>query len=208
MIRTLGIWVFGLLAAAIIGGFIGSAYDSVFNPYAGGLGLLTAALAAMSVFTCLRLWLAPKSKVAFGLKSKAKMWRESWVAGASNTGNVTATVGKKLVLNWHGTPTQRDGVLRMFPVIRDKMMPGGELGSCADAIIASIHDGGMSSEDHGSNIQSIAMLWRVFTTRLDNGTYGDLITHTNMHATFELHEQINDQFKVTWKISVMRGRTP
>ncbi len=77
-------------------------------------------------------------------------------------------------------------------------MPGGELGSCADAIIASIHDGGMSADDHGSNVQSIAMLWRVFTTRLDDGTYGDLITRTNMHATFELHEQPNDQFKVTW----------
>ena len=144
----------------------------------------------------------------FGLKRKAKMWRESFVAGAANTGNVTATVGDKLVLNWHGTPTQRDGVLQMFPVIRDKLMPGVELGSCADAIIASIHDEGMSSGNEGSNIQNLAMLWRVFTTRLDNGTYGDLIAHTNMHATFELHEQPNDQFKVTWKIGVMRGRTP
>ncbi|MGA9010637.1 MAG: hypothetical protein WB495_28045 [Xanthobacteraceae bacterium] len=208
MIRTLSIWIFDQIAAAIIGGFIGSVYNSVFNPYAGGLGLPIAVLAVMGAFACLRLWLAPKSKVAFGLKGKAKMWRESWVAGASNTGNVTATVGNKLVLNWHGTATQRDGVLKIFPVIRDKMMPGGELGSCADAIIASIHDGGMSADDHGSNVQSIAMLWRVFTTRLENGTYGDLITRTNMHATFELHEQINDQFKVTWKISVMRGRTP
>ena len=137
----------------------------------------------------------------------AKMWRETFVAGATNTGNVTATVGNKLVLNWHGTPTQRDGVLQMFPVIRDKLMPGVELGSCADAIIASIHDGGMSPNNN-SNIQSLAMLWRVFTTRLDDGTYGDLIAHTNMHATFELHEQPNDQFKITWKISVMRGRTP
>lgn len=145
----------------------------------------------------------------FGLNRKAKMWRESWAAGATNTGNVTATVGNKLVLNWHGTPTQRDDVLRMFPVlVRDKLMPGIELGSCADAIIASIHDDGMSSDNLGSNIQTIAMLWRVFTTRLDDGTYGDLIAHTNLHATFELHEQPNDQFKVTWKISVMRGRTP
>jgi hypothetical protein len=141
-------------------------------------------------------------------RESLKAWRESWVAGATNTGNVTATVGNKLVLNWHGTPTQRDGVLRMFPTIRDKMMPGVELGTCADAIIANIHDDGISPDNHQSNIQSIAMLWRVFTTRLDNGTYGDLIAHTNMHATFELHEQINDQFKTTWKISVMRGRTP
>jgi hypothetical protein len=144
----------------------------------------------------------------FGLKRKVKMWRESLVAGATNTGNVTATVGNKLVLNWHGTPTQRDGVLQMFPVIRDKLMPGVELGNCADGIIASIHDGGMSLDNEGSNIQSIAMLWRVFTTQLDDGTYGDLIARTNMHATFELHEQPNDQFKITWKISVMRGRTP
>jgi hypothetical protein len=35
----------------------------------------------------------------FGLKGKAKMWRESFVAGATNTGNVTATVGNKLLLN-------------------------------------------------------------------------------------------------------------
>jgi hypothetical protein len=142
----------------------------------------------------------------FGLKRIAKRWREAFVAGATNTGNVTATVGNKLVLNWHGTPTQRDDALRMFPVIRDKSMPGAELGSCADAIIASIHDGGMSPDEVGSNIQTIAMLWRVFTTQLDEGTYGDLIAHTNMHATFELHEQPNDQFKITWKISVTRGR--
>jgi hypothetical protein len=139
---------------------------------------------------------------------RLKMWRKSWVAGATNTGNVTATVGNKLVLNWHGTPTQRDGALQMFPSIRDRMMPDLELGSCADAIIASIHDDGISPDNHGSNIQSIAMLWRVFTTRLDGGgTYGDLIAHTNMHAAFELLEQINDQFKVTWKVSVMSGRT-
>jgi hypothetical protein len=75
-------------------------------------------------------------------------------------------------------------------------------------VIASIHDDGMSPDKEGSNVQTLAMLWRVFTTRLDDGTYGDLIAHTNLHATFQLHEQPNDQFKVTWKISVMRGRTP
>ncbi|WP_036051748.1 hypothetical protein [Bradyrhizobium sp. Tv2a-2] len=143
-----------------------------------------------------------------GFKSKVKTLRETFMAGVTNTGNVTATVGNKLVLNWHGTPTQRDGVLQMFPSIRDKMMPDLELGRCADGIIATILDDGMSPDDHGSNIQSIAMLWRVFTTRLDGGTYGDLIAHTNMHAAFELHEQINDQFNITWKISVMRGRKP
>jgi hypothetical protein len=146
-----------------------------------------------------------------------KMWRESFVAGVTKTGNVTATVGNKQVLNWHGTPTQRDDVLRTFPVIRDKTMPGVELEGFADATIASIHDDGMSSDRLGSNIQTIAILWRVFTTRLDGGgtygnlndgvTYGDLIGFRNLHATFELHEQINDQFKVTWKISVARGRS-
>ena len=143
----------------------------------------------------------------FGLKRKAKMWRESFVAGATNTGNVTATVGDKLVLNWHGTPSQRDDCLRLFPtLVRDKMLPGVELGNCADAVIASVHDQGMLSDNLGSNIQSMAMLWRVFTTRLDDGTYGDLIGHANLHAAFELHELPNDQFKITWKVNVMRGR--
>jgi hypothetical protein len=32
----------------------------------------------------------------FGLKRKIKMWRESWVAGAANVGNVTATAGAEL----------------------------------------------------------------------------------------------------------------
>lgn len=146
----------------------------------------------------------------FGLRSKIKELRESWTSGATNTGNVTATVGSKLVLNWHGTPSQKDGVLKMLPVIRNRMMPDVELGSFADAMIAAIHDDGVSPDPDMSNMQTIAMLWRVFTTRLvdDDGTYGDLIAHANMHATFELHEQPNDQFKVTWKIGVMRGRTP
>jgi hypothetical protein len=51
----------------------------------------------------------------FGLIRKAKMLRESFVAGATNTCNVTAAVGDKFVLNWHGTPTQRDDALKMFP---------------------------------------------------------------------------------------------
>jgi hypothetical protein len=152
--------------------------------------------------------LAAGAGLVFGLKRKAKYLRESWVAGATNTGNVTATVGDKLVLNWHGTPSQRDDALRLFPVlVRDKLMPGVELGNCADAIIASIHDAGMSPVNLGSDIQTIAMLWRVFTTRLDGGgTYGDLIAHANLHAAFELHEKPNDQFNVTWKINVMTRR--
>ena len=53
--------------------------------------------------------------------------REAWTAGATNTGNVTATVGDKLVMNWHGTPSQKDGVLTMLPKMRDRMMPDVEL---------------------------------------------------------------------------------
>jgi hypothetical protein len=45
-----------------------------------------------------------------------KSWRESWVADATNTGNVSATVSGKLVLSWHGTPTQKDDALKMLPV--------------------------------------------------------------------------------------------
>ena len=43
-------------------------------------------------------------------------------------------------------------------------MPGVELGGFADATIASIHDNGLSPDNDGSsNIQTLAMLWRVFT---------------------------------------------
>jgi hypothetical protein len=144
----------------------------------------------------------------FGLKRKAKVYRETFTAGFFDTSNVTATVGNKQVLNWHGTPTQRDDALGLFPVlVRDKLMPGVELGNCADAIIANIHDDGMSPDGLGRNIQSIAMLWRVFTTRFDDDfTYGDLIAHTNLHVAYEVHEQPNDQFKVTWKVSTTPSR--
>jgi hypothetical protein len=73
----------------------------------------------------------------FGLKRKAKLWRESWVAGATNTGNVSATVSGKLVLSWHGTPTQKDDALKMLPVIQQRTMPGESPESFADAVIAS-----------------------------------------------------------------------
>lgn len=157
------------------------------------------------------LWGAAMDLKGFGLKRKAKLWRENITAGFANTCNVTAIVGNKQVLNWQGTPTQRDDVLQMFPrLVRDKLMPGVEPGNCADAIIASIHDEGMASTDHGRNIQSIAMLWRLFTTSVDRDrpdlTYGDLIAHTNLHVAFELHEQPNDQFKVTWKVTTMQQR--
>lgn len=39
--------------------------------------------------------------VMFGLGRKLRYVRESFTAGATNTGNVTATADDKLVLNWH-----------------------------------------------------------------------------------------------------------
>jgi hypothetical protein len=63
MIRTIGIWIFGLLAAAIIGGFLGSAYAEHFYPHnSDGLEPIFGVIGGMCVFACLRLWLAPKSK--------------------------------------------------------------------------------------------------------------------------------------------------
>src|SRR5271166_5637307 len=100
----------------------------------------------------------------FGLKRKAKLWSESFTAGVCNTGNVSATVSGKLVLSWHGTPTQKDDALKMFPVIKQQMMPEVSLESFADAMIASIHDDGMAQDSLARNVQTIAMLWRLFTT--------------------------------------------
>jgi hypothetical protein len=119
-------------------------------------------------------------------------------------------VSGKLVLSWQGTPTQKDDALKMLPVIQQRMMPGVSLESFADAAIASIHDEGMARDNDIRNIQSIAMLWRLFTTPVDHNipsfTYGDLVAVENLHVAFELHEQPNDQFKVTWKVSTMLGR--
>jgi hypothetical protein len=135
---------------------------------------------------------------------------ESFRAGRNNTGNVTATVGGKLVLSWHGTPTQKDGALKMFPIIQHRLMPGVPLENFADAMIASIHDEGMAQDDEGCNIQTIAMLWRLFTAPVDHDvpglTFGDLIAVKNFHIAFEIHERPNDQFNVTWTINTMPGR--
>jgi hypothetical protein len=53
--RTFGIWVCGLLAALLIGGFIGSQFDTV---YSSSSGAVFGAIAAMLVFACARLWAA------------------------------------------------------------------------------------------------------------------------------------------------------
>jgi hypothetical protein len=54
-LRTIGIWISGLLASAIAGGFIGSTFDTV---YGDGHGTIAGAFAGLLAFTCARLWLA------------------------------------------------------------------------------------------------------------------------------------------------------
>jgi len=61
--RAIAIWIFGLLASAIIGGFAGIIAGHVgdMSPYASTE--LWGALAGMFTFACVRLWLAaPSSK--------------------------------------------------------------------------------------------------------------------------------------------------
>jgi hypothetical protein len=68
----------------------------------------------------------------------------------------------------------------------------------------------MAQDDVARNMQSIAMLWRLFTTPVEHNdpgfTYGDLVAVRNFHVAFELREQPKDQFKVTWVINTMPGR--
>ncbi|GEM_PF-2212054 len=58
--RTIAIWVFGLLAAGIIGGFLGSIYDAKIYQYGNGIGTWWGVIGGWCVFACLRLWLTPK----------------------------------------------------------------------------------------------------------------------------------------------------
>jgi heme/copper-type cytochrome/quinol oxidase subunit 3 len=58
MARTIAIWIFGLLASAIIGGLVGSRLEPMYSYDWGVWG----ALAGMLAFACLRLWLAAPSK--------------------------------------------------------------------------------------------------------------------------------------------------
>jgi hypothetical protein len=57
-VRTLGIWVFGLLASLFIGAMIGSQFD---HSYSSDMGV-SGAIAGMLAFTCLRLWLGQSPK--------------------------------------------------------------------------------------------------------------------------------------------------
>jgi hypothetical protein len=61
-VRTVGIWVsglVGLVASAIIGGFIGSLLE---RPYSSGAGLFWGGTVGIGLFalTCARLWLVGK----------------------------------------------------------------------------------------------------------------------------------------------------
>src|SRR5262245_35321171 len=57
MARAVAIWVFGLLASAIIGGLVGSRLEPMYSYDWEAWG----ALAGMFIFACLRLWLAALS---------------------------------------------------------------------------------------------------------------------------------------------------
>jgi hypothetical protein len=54
MARTIGIWIFGVLASAIVGGLIGSRMEPAYSNDWGLWGVL----AGIFAFACLRLWLA------------------------------------------------------------------------------------------------------------------------------------------------------
>jgi len=57
MLRTIGIWVSGILASMIIGGAIGS----LIVPYPSDAPL-SGFIAGAAAFTCMRLWLTEQPK--------------------------------------------------------------------------------------------------------------------------------------------------
>jgi hypothetical protein len=147
----------------------------------------------------------------FGLKRKAKVWRENIAAGFFDTCNVSATVNGKLVLSWAGTPTQKDGALKLLPVVQQQLMPEVSPETFADATIANIRNDGMKPTNHdGRSIQTVALLWRLFTTPVNRDlpgvAYGDLIATENLNVAYEVEDQPNDEFRVTWKVSTRPSR--
>jgi hypothetical protein len=60
VMRTFGIWVFGLLASAIVGGLVG---DRLYTGY-GSDGGFFGVLAGMFAFACARLWLGQSRKIS------------------------------------------------------------------------------------------------------------------------------------------------
>jgi hypothetical protein len=59
-VRTFAIWLFGLLAAMIIGGVLGSIYDNTYNQSLSSAAPVVGAIGMMCIFACLRLWIASK----------------------------------------------------------------------------------------------------------------------------------------------------
>jgi hypothetical protein len=55
--RTVGIWLFGLLASAMIGGMVAHYFMGTNMDVFGGL-------TGMAVFACARLWLAAPSQIS------------------------------------------------------------------------------------------------------------------------------------------------
>jgi hypothetical protein len=55
--RTTGIWLFGLIASAMIGGMIGHYF------YGESMDIFSG-LTGMAVFACARLWLASPSRIS------------------------------------------------------------------------------------------------------------------------------------------------
>jgi len=56
MARRISIWIFGILASGILGGFIGSHFNTIYDNDNGFWGFLAGVFA----FACLRLWLGER----------------------------------------------------------------------------------------------------------------------------------------------------
>ena len=68
--RTFGIWLFGILASAIIGGVIGGVAGSRLDDIGTGeLMIILGMLAGVFSFACIRLWLTSRIDTGEGAKS-------------------------------------------------------------------------------------------------------------------------------------------
>lgn len=59
--RTFGIWLFGILASAIVGRIAGSRFETVST---SGAMVLLGMLAGIFMFVCLRLWFGQARKIS------------------------------------------------------------------------------------------------------------------------------------------------
>jgi hypothetical protein len=60
---NLGIWMFGILASAIVGGIVGARYDEYCDTAPNAYTAFSA-LAGASTFACIRLWLGQRREMA------------------------------------------------------------------------------------------------------------------------------------------------